>query len=156
MEWFRRIEEDKGFTAALSRVQRSERSIRVAGLGDGAKALAVAALAHSLGKRVAFVSLAGRDLEQLEGDVRFFFTSFAGDRADEDDVLVLPPVEADPYSGTSPHAEILERRALALWKLAQGGGRIVLMTAGSLLPRVVGSSLIRQSGVTLRSPPHSK
>ncbi len=151
MEWFRRIEEDKGFTAVLSRVQRSERSIRVAGLGDGAKALAVAALAHSLGKRVAFVSLAGRDLEQLEGDVRFFFTSFAGDRADEDDVLVLPPVEADPYSGTSPHAEILERRALALWKLAQGGGRIVLMTAGSLLPRVVGSSLIRQSGVTLRT-----
>ena len=151
MEWYRRIEEDKGFTDVLARIQRSERSIRVAGLGDGAKALAVAALGHSLGKRVAFVSLAGRDLEQLEGDVRFFFTSLAGDIAGEDDVLVLPPVEADPYSGTSPHAEILERRALALWKLAQGGGRIVLMTAGSLLPRVVGSSLIRQSGVTLRT-----
>jgi transcription-repair coupling factor (superfamily II helicase) len=151
MEWYRRIEEDKGFTGVLARVRKSERSIRVAGLGDGAKALAVAALAHSVGKRVAFVSLAGRDLEQLEADVRFFFTAFAGGSAGEDDVLVLPPVEADPYSGTSPHAEILERRALALWKLAQGGGRIVLMTAGSLLPRVVGSSLIRQSGVTLRT-----
>ena len=77
--------------------------------------------------------------------------SLAGEKAGDDDLLVLPAIEADPYSGTSPHAEILERRALALWKLAQGLGRIVLMTAGSLLPRVVGSSLIRQSGVTLHT-----
>ncbi len=151
MEWYRRIEEDKGFANVLRACRKGERSVRVAGLGDGAKALAVAALANSVGKRVAFVSLAGRDLEQLEGDVRFFYTSLAGEKAGEDDLLVLPAIEADPYSGTSPHAEILERRALALWKLAQGHGRIVLMTAGSLLPRVVGSSLIRQSGVTLRT-----
>ena len=74
MEWYRRIEADKGFADVLARVRKGERSVRVAGLGDGAKALAVAALANSVGKRVAFVSLAGRDLEQLEGDVRFFYT----------------------------------------------------------------------------------
>jgi transcription-repair coupling factor (superfamily II helicase) len=116
-----------------------------------AKALSVAAFSKAVGRRIAYVSLAGSDLDQLEGDIRFFKRAQLGEDSSDDDVLVLPAIEADPYSGTSPHAEILERRALTLWKLSQGLGKIVLMSAGSLLPRVVGTAEIRQSGVRLRT-----
>ncbi len=34
--------------------------------------------------------------------------------------LVLPAFDIDPYEGLSPHADILEQRALALWRATQG------------------------------------
>jgi hypothetical protein len=33
-------------------------------------------------------------------------------------MLLLPASESDPYAGSSPHAETLERRALTLWQLS--------------------------------------
>lgn len=149
MPWYKRIESDEGFRELITRLRKGDHVTHVAGLGDGAKALSVVEMSKASGRRVAYVSLAGSDLEQLENDIRYF-NSLLSEDATDDDVLVLPAIEADPYSGTSPHAEILERRALTLWKLSQGLGSIVLMSAGSLLPRVVASTQIRQSGVRLR------
>ena len=126
MPWYKRIETDEGFRELIARLRKGDHVTHVAGLGDGAKALSVVALSKASGRRIAYVSLAGSDLEQLESDIRYFNTLLS-DNATDDDVLVLPAIEADPYSGTSPHAEILERRALTLWKLSQGLGSIVLM-----------------------------
>ena len=81
---------------------------------------------------------ASRDLEDLESDLRFFYYSLNSKAESDEDVFSLPAIENDPYSGTSPHAELLERRALALWRLAAGAGSIVVFTARSLLGRLVG------------------
>ena len=122
----------------------------VAGLGNGAKALFLATLQHATGKRLAVVSQRNRDLENLERDLRFFYCQLHKRDECENEVFTLPASESDPYSGTSPHAEILERRALALWRLTSGLGDIVLLSARSLMRRFVAVDEIKQAVVALK------
>ncbi|MBI1762322.1 MAG: transcription-repair coupling factor [Acidobacteria bacterium] len=147
---FQRFEEDEQFQRLANEVRAGRRVVNVAGLANGAKALALAALQRATGKRLAVVSLRSKDLEALEDDLRFFYCTL-NDRAEcDNEVFVLPVSESDPYSGTSPHADILERRALALWRLTAGAGDIVLLTAHALLRRYVALDEIKQAGVVLR------
>src|SRR5919201_6075898 len=117
---FHRFEADARLQQLIAEVRAGRRLVRVAGLASGAKALTIAALQRATGRRLAVLSLQGRDLEDLERDLRFFYCALQGRAECEAEVFTLPASESDPYSGTSPHAEILERRALALWRLASG------------------------------------
>ncbi|MFN2414292.1 MAG: transcription-repair coupling factor, partial [Pyrinomonadaceae bacterium] len=65
-------------------------------------------------------------------------------------VLALPASEGDPYASSSPHAETLERRALALWRLAGGAGEFVLLTARALARRTVTPEQLLAAGARLR------
>jgi transcription-repair coupling factor (superfamily II helicase) len=148
---FQRFEVDENFQRLVAEVRAGRRLVQVAGLGGGAKALMLAALQRATGRRMAVVSLKGTDLEALERDLKFFYCAL-NDRAECDNQLfTLPSSETDPYSGTSPHAEVLERRALALWRLTAGAGDMVLMTARSLMRRYVALGNIKQAIVTLRA-----
>ncbi len=134
----------------LKDVRSGKRVISIAGLGNGAKALVITSLQKETGKRFAFLSLRNRDLEDLERDLKFFYNSINNRNECEEQVFTLPASESDPYSGVSPHAELLERRALALWRLASGAGDIVMLTARSLLQRFVPPQETKQAGVNLR------
>ncbi|HEX8851935.1 MAG TPA: DEAD/DEAH box helicase, partial [Pyrinomonadaceae bacterium] len=138
------------------------------GLTSGAaRALALAALQRETGKRFAVVVEASRDLESWDRDLCFWSaalrrrvaaTNDGGEeqrggrtlRAEEELVLTLPASEGDPYAGTSPHAETLERRALTLWRLSRGRGSFVLLTARSLVRRTVSPERLSRAGATLR------
>src|SRR5215216_3143336 len=97
----------------LAELQRNTRVISISGLVAGsARALAVAALQRETGKTFAVVAQTTRDLESWERDLCFWYSALSGEDA-RDRVLVLPASETDPYAGTSPHAQTLERRALA-------------------------------------------
>jgi transcription-repair coupling factor (superfamily II helicase) len=122
----------------------------VAGLSGGAKALTLAALQRATGRRLAVVSLRDSDLEDLEQDLRFFYCHLNDRVESENEIFILPASESDPYSGASPHAEILERRALALWRLTAGAGDIVMLTARSLMRRFVAVEEIKQAAAALR------
>src|SRR4051812_38104544 len=114
----------------LRRVLESEESVRLAaavGAGAGvvkgagltaapARALALAALQRETGRRFAVVVAANRDMETWERDLSFWCGALkaSGEREECGPVLLLPASEGDPYAGASPHAETLERRALAL------------------------------------------
>jgi transcription-repair coupling factor (superfamily II helicase) len=150
---FRDLESGAELQRLTAEVRSGRRLVRLAGLAGGAKALFIAALQKATGRRLAVLSLRGRDLESLERDLRFFYCSLNGKSECEAEVFTVPASEADPYSGTSPHAEILERQALALWQLASQGvssGRIVMLTARSLLQRFIAPGEIRQAEVKLR------
>ncbi|MDQ3010298.1 MAG: transcription-repair coupling factor [Acidobacteriota bacterium] len=147
---FQQLENDKAFQRLVAEVRAGRQLVNVAGLSGSAKALALATLQHATGKRLAVVSQRSRDLEDLERDLRFFYCHL-GDREEcENEIFALPASESDPYSGTSPHAEILERRALALWRLTAGIGDIVLLTCRSLMRRFAPVDEIKQAVVTLR------
>jgi transcription-repair coupling factor (superfamily II helicase) len=62
----------------------------------------------------------------------------------------VPSFETDPYADVSPHAETLERRALALWKIAKGEGDIVVASARSLVQRTVTRNEIIGLGAQLK------
>jgi len=147
---FQRLEENENFQRLVTEARAGRRLLRIAGLSSGAKALALVALQRAVGRRLAVVSLRDSDLEDLERDLRFFYCHLHDRPECENEIFILPASESDPYSGASPHAEILERRALALWRLAAGAGDVVMLTARSLMRRFVAVEDIKQATVALR------
>ena len=147
---FQRIEEDENFQRLVAEARGGKRLLRIAGLASGAKALTLVALQRATGRRLAVVSLRDRDLEDLDRDLRFFYCQLNSRLECENEIFILPASESDPYSGASPHAEILERRALALWRLTAGAGDILMLTTRSLMRRFVAVDEIKQATVALR------
>jgi transcription-repair coupling factor (superfamily II helicase) len=149
----RRVLESDEFVRLAAAVGSGARVVSVAGLTSApARALALAALQRETGRRFAVVVAANRDMETWERDLSFWCGALrAGGTRDEcEPVLLLPASEGDPYAGTSPHAETLERRALALWHLAHGRGRFALVSARALVRRTVAPEQIKQAGARLR------
>ncbi len=148
---FQSFESDEDFQRLVAEARAGRTLLRIAGLVSGAKALTLVALQRATGRRLAIVSLKGQDQEDLERDLRFFYCALNGRAECENEVFTLPASEADPYSGTSPHAEILERRALALWRLTANAGDIVMLTSRSLMRRFVAVDEIKQACARLRA-----
>src|SRR3989449_4274813 len=104
----------------IDEIQRGARVISISGMvAAQARALALAALQRETGKQFAVVVPAQRDLESWERDLSFWYCALHGITECEQAIAVLPASETDPYAGASPHAETLEKRALALWRLAR-------------------------------------
>ncbi|HMG73883.1 MAG TPA: transcription-repair coupling factor [Pyrinomonadaceae bacterium] len=114
------VTESAEFRRVLDDIKRGARVVSISGLVAGpARALALAALQRETGKQFAVVVPAQRDLEEWERDLNFWYCALRGVAEGQDAVTVLPASESDPYAGGSPHTETLEKRALALWRLAR-------------------------------------
>ncbi|HEX6623483.1 MAG TPA: CarD family transcriptional regulator, partial [Pyrinomonadaceae bacterium] len=149
----RRVTGSAEFGRLAAEVAGGARVVSVSGLTSApARALAVAALQRETGRRFAVVVEANRDTEGWERDLAFWCGALRGacDEARGGPVLVLPSSESDPYAGASPHAETLERRALALWRLARGGSPFVLLTSRALVRRTVRPAKLLEAGAVLR------
>jgi transcription-repair coupling factor (superfamily II helicase) len=145
------ISDTPEYQKLLAEVRAGARVLSISGLVAGAaRALAVAALQRETGKTFAVVSHTTRDLESWEQDLRFWHAALTAKETEEKDILVLPASETDPYAGISPHAQTLERRALALWRLQQRSSKFVLLTARALARKTVTREAIAKSGVVLR------
>lgn len=147
----RQITETTEYQKLLAQLRANARVISISGLVSGAaRALAVAALQRETGKTFAVVSQSTRDLEPWQRDLRFWYAALSGKEDAEDEVLVLPASEIDPYAGVSPHAQTLERRALAFWRLQQRAPSFLLLTARALARKTVSPDAIAKTGVVLR------
>jgi transcription-repair coupling factor (superfamily II helicase) len=122
----------------------------MSGLAGSARALVLAALEKKLARRVVFVARSNREVEDFQPDTAFFYCALNGVNTSEASVLTIPAVEADPYDGTSPHLEVLEQRALALYRATRGEARIVLTSLGALAERTISPDLLKASSIALR------
>jgi transcription-repair coupling factor (superfamily II helicase) len=146
----RRITETAEFRRAVDEIKRGAPVVSISGLVAGsARALALAALQRETGKLFAVVAQSNRDLEPWESDLRFWYCALAGKTSCENELLTLPSSESDPYAGSSPHPETLERRALTLWRLARHAQDFVLLTARALSRRTVMPEELTSAGVVL-------
>jgi transcription-repair coupling factor (superfamily II helicase) len=146
----RSITEAPDFRRVLAEITRGARVVSLSGLVVGsARALTLAALQSVTKKTFAVVTQSSRDLEPWEGDLRFWYCALARKQHCEEEVLILPSSESDPYAGSSPHPETLERRALALWRLARRSQDFVLLTARALARRTVTPAEILAAGALL-------
>src|SRR5205814_3846366 len=152
----------------IDEIQRGARVISIGGMvAAPARALALAALQRETGKQFAVVVPAQRDLEDWERDLNFWYGALRGVAEGKEAVTVLPASESDPYAGGSPHAETLEKRALALWRLAQRRQRglglpstihapnawasgFLLLTSRALARRTIPPADILKAGAVLR------
>lgn len=146
----RAITEAPEFQRVVDEISRGSRVVSISGLVAGsARALALAALQRQTGKLFAIVTQANRDLEPWESDLRFWYCALAGRSECDNEVLLLPSSESDPYAGSSPHPETLERRALTLWRLTQRRQDFVLLTARALARRSVAPDQLIAAGAVL-------
>jgi len=147
----RQVTETHQYQKLLAELRSNARIISIGGLVAGsARALAVAALQRDTGKTFAVVSQSTRDLEPWERDLHFWCSTLSGKESSDNEILVLPASETDPYAGVSPHAQTLERRALAFWQLQQRSPSFVLLTARALARKTVSPEAIAKAGVVLR------
>jgi len=79
-----------------------------------------------------------KDVEQLTADARFFYAALEGtsEEATDQAVLPLPSLQVDPYRGMTPHFRVAAARARALVGAAAGTARLIVTSAGALLPTV--------------------
>ena len=145
------IAETRDYQQLVNELRANARIISISGLVAGsARALAIAALQRDTGKTFAVVSQSTRDLEAWENDLRFWHGALAGKETLDAEVLVLPASETDPYAGISPHAQTLEKRAFALWRLHRQKPDFVLLTARALARKTVTPESIARAGVVIK------
>ncbi len=103
---------------ACDKLRRLGGEVRLAGLTDSAKALLVPLVFSELGRPAILLVDSNQRAEALLEPVRWFYTAVTGKPGRR--VAHLPAHDVLPYENRSPHAEISEDRAVALWRLATG------------------------------------
>jgi len=109
----------------LEALRRSAGEVRLAGLTDPAKAFAAAVATFQLGRPTILIVESNQRAEMLLEPVRWFYRAITGkpDRR----VALLPAYDVLPYELRSPHAEISEDRAVALWRFALGEADLLIV-----------------------------
>jgi transcription-repair coupling factor (superfamily II helicase) len=113
-------------------VTPSSGRIRLSGLVASAKGLLVPYLRRSAGKPLILISPTNRAAEAMHALVSAFCELTGA--CDPESVVKLPAYDVLPFENMSPHPEIQEERATALWKIATGAADIVVtcMEAASM------------------------
>lgn len=124
------------------------RVISLSGLtSTPAKAFVLSQLQAKVGKSFVVITDSNKETEDWENDLEFFQNTVQGQNSK---VQSLPSFESDVYSGVSPHAETLERRALALWRLALDPADFLILPAKSLITRTISPTAMRGLGAVLK------
>src|SRR5262245_28573290 len=149
-EIFASLLESDALKELTANLRSAPQSIVVSGLTGSAKALVIAAIEKRLNRRIVFITRSNRDIEGALSDIEFFYCAFNGLDTSAGRVLTIPALENDPYDGTSPHAEVLEQRSLALHRAYEGAARILLTSIDAVAERTVPPSLLKAASITLR------
>jgi transcription-repair coupling factor (superfamily II helicase) len=126
-------------------IESGSRIVALDGLTSvAAKAYVLSQIASLNGKTIVVVTDTNATLDAWESDLRFW-THDGGTS-----VLSLPSFETDVYSGSSPHAETMERRALSLWQIAKEAPTFLILSARSLVSRTIKPREIQDLGAVLK------
>ncbi|MFB3923838.1 MAG: transcription-repair coupling factor [Terriglobia bacterium] len=137
------------FQAACGTVrENAPAQIAISGLTGAAKALVVAGLAHEANRPIVVVTADNEAADRLRRSAATFLDWLEPGSGPA--VSVLPEVDCTPYEGRSPHADISERRAVALWSLARGLTRVLLVPLPAALGRFRERAYYRSLALELR------
>lgn len=134
--------------ARLTGPTPGEGELTLAGLTDTAKVLVAALVGRALSRPVLLVTGSNRRAEALLEPLRFFHALLTG--REESSVVLLPAGDVSPYRGLSPHPDIAEARAVALWKLATGEAEMAVVALEAALGRLAGREAYARLGRTVR------
>ncbi len=137
-EIFADVETSPAFLRAIARVKGGVGRSRVSGLTPTGKALFYSLLHRATSRPLIVVVGDNRAAEELLPVIRAL-AELTG-AVPPDGVIALPAYDVLPFEQQSPHPEIQEARATALWKIATGGARIVLTPFAAAVMRLRGSS----------------
>jgi transcription-repair coupling factor (superfamily II helicase) len=112
------------FTRVASHLRENAGRLRVSGLIPTAKALMLVMLQKNLGRPLIVVVADNRTMEDFVPLLQAFAELVGG--TDPEKIVGLPTRDVLPFQNLSPHPEIQEERAVALWKIATGAVSIVV------------------------------
>jgi transcription-repair coupling factor (superfamily II helicase) len=121
---FADVEKLPAFQRVASHLRENAGRMSVSGLGPAAKALTLVLLQKACGRPLIVVVSDNRVMEELVPVLQSFHELTGG--SDPDSIVGLPTRDVLPFQNLSPHPEIQEERAVALWKIATGAVSIVI------------------------------
>ena len=139
------------FQILLQRLTRGEPGpFSVSGLVNTAKALYLVLLYQATEKPIFVLVDGNKQAESLQESVDVFFEILLDGR-DLPYPQLLPALDILPHQRLSPHNEIAETRAVALWRLSAHRIPITIIPVASALLRTESGDFYRQLALTLRS-----
>src|SRR5258708_22432130 len=123
-ELFADVEMLPAFARVASHLREGTGRIRVSGLSPTAKALLLVLLRRSTDRPLILVVNDNRAVEDFVPVLQGFCELTAA--CDPEGVVALPARDVLPFQNLSPHPELQEERATALWKIATGKASIVV------------------------------
>src|SRR5436305_3580044 len=134
-ELFTDVEQLPGFGRVASHLKEGTGRIRVSGLLPTAKALLLVLLRRVAERPFILVVNDNRAIEDFVPVLRGFCELTAA--CDPESIVGLPARDVLPFQNLSPHPELQEERATALWKIATGKAGIVVtpIAATAILQR---------------------
>jgi transcription-repair coupling factor (superfamily II helicase) len=133
-ELLARIARRPAIEETCDRLRRNLGEVRLAGLTDTAKALVAPLIFSELGRPAIIIVESNQHAETLMEPMKWFYRAITGkpDRR----VAMLPALDVSPYENRSPHGEISEDRAVALWRLATGEADVLIAPVEAALARM--------------------
>jgi transcription-repair coupling factor (superfamily II helicase) len=133
----------------LLRCLPSAGAVSLSGLTTTAKAVYSILLWQLTERPLAIVVDGNKRAEELFEAVETFYTLLVPGR-DHAGPQLLPALDVLPMQGMSPHAQICEQRAIALWRLATRRVPVTIMPVASALLRTESADFYRHLALTLR------
>ena len=147
-ELFTDVEKLPAFARVASHLKEGTGRIRVSGLTPTAKALLLVLFQRTAGRPLIFVVNDNRAVEDFLPILRGFCELTAA--CDPDSVISLPARDVLPFQNLSPHPELQEERATALWKIATGAASIVVSPVAATAIRLRSSDYYADLARTVR------
>src|SRR5215468_5113154 len=147
-ELFADVEKFPAFTRVASRLKEGTGRIRVFGLTPTAKALLLVLAQRASARPLIFIVGDNRAAEELLPVVQGF--AELTDSAEAGSVVTLPTRDVLPFQNLSPHPEIQEERAAALWKIASGAVSILIAPIAATTIRLASTEYYTDLGRTIR------
>src|SRR5579864_7390444 len=147
-ELFADVEKLPAFTRAASHLKEGTGRIRVSGLTPTSKALLLALWQRRVERPFIFVVNDNRALEEFVPVLRGFCELTGA--CDPESVVALPARDVLPFQNLSPHPELQEERATALWKIATGTASVVVSPVAATAIRLRGAEYYSDLARTVR------
>jgi transcription-repair coupling factor (superfamily II helicase) len=138
------------FRGLIQQLTRGERGpFSLSGLVSPVKALYLCLLYQALERPLLIVVDGNKEAETLIEAAETFFDLLMDDR-DLPKPQLIPALDVLPHQRLSPHTEISERRAVALWRLSTQKLPITVVPLASALYRTQSPDFYRQLALSLR------
>jgi transcription-repair coupling factor (superfamily II helicase) len=145
---FADVEKLTAFTRVVSHLRANTGRIRVSGPNASAKALLIPQWQKVLDRPLIIVTSNNEAAEELAPVIQAFSELIGGPPPDA--IVSLLTRDVLPFQNLSPHPEIQEHRAIALWKIATGAASIVIAPVAATALRLKSAEYYADLARTLR------
>ncbi|HLW98383.1 MAG TPA: transcription-repair coupling factor [Candidatus Acidoferrales bacterium] len=132
-ELYSRVVRHPAVDAAIEDLRRGAKESQLDGLTDPARTIVAAQVSAALRRPTILLVASAARAEAVLEPARYF--TRAATASETSQVVILPALDALPWGALPPHPEILETRAMALWRFVSGQAQVLVAPVGSAMLR---------------------